>query len=136
MPGTLSGLKHLHVLIVDDDETMRNLLSKMLQRSGAATVEAATAEHAWTTLSSTGSPINFVLCDWNMPGLSGLDFFKMLKAVRPTMPLIMITGRDDLDSILTARRAGVPAYIVKPVTHSELIAKINLLALTPAQALA
>jgi DNA-binding response OmpR family regulator len=63
-----------------------------------------------------------------MPGLTGLDFFSYLKAVWPDVPLVMITGRDDLDSVLKARRAGVWAYVVKPVTPQELASKISLFA--------
>jgi two-component system, chemotaxis family, chemotaxis protein CheY len=127
-PRDVSVLKFLHILIVDDDETMRSLLKKMVRRLGAETTEAENAEAALAKLQTSQPPINFVLCDWNMPGLSGLDFFNCLKAVGPEVPLIMITGRDDLDSVLKARQAGVSAYIVKPVTPQELASKISLLA--------
>lgn len=127
-PRDVSVLKFLRILIVDDDETMRSLLKKMIRRLGAETTEAENAETALAKFQTSQPPINFVLCDWNMPGLSGLDFFNCLKAARPDVPLIMITGRDDLDSVLKARQAGVSAYIVKPVTPQELASKISLLA--------
>jgi two-component system, chemotaxis family, chemotaxis protein CheY len=120
-------LKPFHILIIDDDEAMRDLLKKMVRRRGAQATEAENAEAAWEKLQNSQPSINFVLCDWNMPGLSGLDFFSCLKAIKPDVPLLMITGRDDLDSVLKARKAGVPAYIVKPVTQQELISKISTL---------
>jgi two-component system chemotaxis response regulator CheY len=82
-PRDVSVLKLLHILIVDDDETMRSLLKKMVRRLGAETTEAEDAETALAKFQTSQPSINFVLCDWNMPGLSGLDFFNCLKGSPP-----------------------------------------------------
>jgi len=120
-----SSLNHLNVLVIDDDEDMRTLLTRMLNRAGVRHIAvAADGQQGLEHLERTDHQVNFVLCDWNMPRMSGLEFFGRLKATGRALPVLMITGRDDVASILAARDAGIPGYIVKPVTAQELLSKI------------
>jgi len=123
-----SSLDGLNVLVVDDDEAMRMLVCRMLKRMRIGRVlEAAGGEQALEQLAATPDAINIVICDWNMPGMSGMDLFKQVHANRPKLPFLMLTGRADLDSVVAAKKAGVHGYIVKPISPAELKTKIAFL---------
>lgn len=118
----------LNVLVIDDDEDMRNLICRTLTRSHVASVvEAASGEAAWKFLSMPESQTNFVICDWNMPGISGIDLLRKLKSVKPIMPVLMITGRSDVASIKAAQSAGIDGYLVKPISPKELVLKLSFI---------
>ena len=107
---------------------MRALLCRTLTRQKVGSVvEAANADDALMLLQTPQNEINFVLSDWNLPGVSGLELCRVLKAQKPIMPILMITGRDDADSVRLARGAGIDGYIVKPVMPRELIEKIGVI---------
>ena len=61
-----------------------------------------------------------MLSDWNLPGISGLELCRVLKPQKPIMPILMITGRDDTDSIRLARGARIDGYVVEPISPIEL----------------
>jgi two-component system, chemotaxis family, chemotaxis protein CheY len=122
-------LASLNVLVIDDDKDMRTLLRRTLVRKQVMrVVEAASGEEGWELLWSPETKINFVLCDWNMPGLSGIDLLQKVKSAKPTLPLLMLTGRADVASIKTALHKGIDGYLVKPVRPQELISKICFVA--------
>jgi len=116
------------VLVVDDDDAMRMLVCRMLKRMRIGRIiEAAGGEQALEQLAATPDAFNIVICDWNMPGMSGMDLFKQVHANRPKLPFLMLTGRADLDSVVAAKKAGVHGYIVKPISPAELKTKISFL---------
>jgi two-component system chemotaxis response regulator CheY len=118
------ALRHLNILVVEDEETMRTLLARMLQRLHVARVVEAASGSAG--LAQVGAqPIDLVICDWNMPEMSGMEFFDRVHADHPALPFLMVTGRADAGSIVAAKRAGIAAYIVKPISQRELKAKIE-----------
>ena len=128
-----ASLESLNVLVVDDDEAMRMLVCRMLKRMRIGSVlEAAGGQQALDTLATGGDAVNIVICDWNMPGMSGMDLFKQVHATRPKLPFLMLTGRADLDSVVAAKKAGVHGYIVKPISPAELKTKISFLLGNPA----
>lgn len=116
------------VMIVDDDQTMRMLIRRMLGRMKITNlIEAEGGEEALVRLGETPQPCDLVICDWNMPGMSGIEFFDRVHAVQPALPFLMLTGRADASSVIAAKKAGVPAYIVKPISPQELRTKISFL---------
>ena len=118
------ALQTLKILIVEDEEPMRALLSRMLSRmSVAKVVEAANGPQGLERVEA--DPIDLVICDWNMPEMSGMEFFDRVHAMNPRLPFLMVTGRSDAKSIVTAKKAGISAYIVKPISQRELRAKIQ-----------
>lgn len=122
-------LGSLNVLVIDDDKDMRTLLRRTLTRKQVLrVVEAASGQEGWELLWSPQSKINFIICDWNMPGLSGIDLLRRVKSAKPTVPLLMLTGRADVASIKTALDTGIDGYLVKPVRPQELISKICFVA--------
>ncbi|HWI26387.1 MAG TPA: response regulator [Stellaceae bacterium] len=123
-----SGLDGVTVLVVDDDEAMRTLVCRMLKRMKIGqVVEAEGGPQALERLAATPDSIGIVVCDWNMPGMSGMELFKQVHAERPALPFLMLTGRADLDSVVAAKKAGVHGYIVKPISPQELKTKIAFL---------
>jgi two-component system chemotaxis response regulator CheY len=119
-------------LIVDDSVTMRRIVVNSLHRIGYTdTVEATDGKEA---LERFDGSIRFVITDWNMPNLTGIEFTRALRARADgaRVPVLMITARSARTDILTAIEAGVSNYIVKPFTPQVLKEKID--ALLPAAA--
>ncbi|MGO8916617.1 MAG: response regulator [Stellaceae bacterium] len=122
----VTRLDGINVLVVDDDEAMRMLVCRMLKRMKIERViEATGGEQALERLAATPEAIDIVICDWNMPGMSGMDLFKQVHAKKPKLPFLMLTGRADLDSVVAAKKAGIHGYVVKPISPQELKTKIS-----------
>jgi two-component system chemotaxis response regulator CheY len=114
-------------LVVDDSATMRRIVVNSLQRIGFTdVVEAADGIEA---LKAYDGSVGFVITDWNMPNMSGIDFARALRA-RPdgtSVPVLMVTTRSVKEDIVAAIDAGVSNYIVKPFTPQVLKEKIDQL---------
>lgn len=114
-------------LVVDDSATMRRIVVNSLQRIGfSAVVEAGDGIEA---LKAFDESVGFVITDWNMPNMSGIDFARALRA-RPdgaSVPILMVTTRSVKEDIVAAIDAGVSNYIVKPFTPQVLKEKIDQL---------
>lgn len=114
------------VMIVDDDQTMRMLIRRMLTRMRIGTlIEATDGQQALQQLELAPTRCDLVICDWNMPGMSGIELFGRVRALQPDLPFLMLTGRADSSSVIAAKKAGVPAYIVKPISPEELKVKVS-----------
>jgi two-component system, chemotaxis family, chemotaxis protein CheY len=123
----MAPLSGKRILVVDDDSEMRRLIRRMLLRMQVDKVaEAGSAREALEQIEGEDG-LDLVICDWNMPEISGIDLFKQIHAQRPDLPFLMLTGRADVDSVVAAKQAGVSAYIVKPVSSAELGTKIRFL---------
>jgi len=114
--------KNLKILIVDDFATMRKVIRNLLKQGGFENiVEAEDGAAALKVLKS--QPVDFIISDWNMPNMSGLD---LLKAVRAddelkALPFLMVTAEALKDNVV----AAVSNYIVKPFTAEVLNEKIE-----------
>lgn len=116
------------VLIVEDEANVRFTIRAMLQEFNITAVhEAKDAAQALKTMEENPNLFKLVLCDWNMPGMKGIDFLLKVRQAYPDLPFVMITARADEPSILAAKDANVTAYIRKPFSSNELRSKINLL---------
>jgi two-component system chemotaxis response regulator CheY len=116
----------LSVLIVDDDPSVRSVAATMLRRMAIPNVVSAESGNQALELFRTAvSPFNLVICDWDMPGMNGMEVYSQLRAGHPEMPFLMLTGRNDLDSVITARGSGVSGYLVKPFSSQQLKDKIS-----------
>lgn len=114
------------ILIVDDDASMRLLVQRMLARMKITrSIEAEGGEQALQRLAA--APVDLVICDWTMPGMSGIELFRRARTLRPDLPFLMLTGRADPDSQSAARQAGVAAFLVKPISAPDLKAKVSSL---------
>ncbi len=111
----------LTVLIVDDEREIRLILKSILVDIGIkSTIEAEDAKHALRMIKYSHKPIHLILCDWNLPGISGLDFLDQLHAQNLERPFFIISGRSDLDSVLSAKTHGVKGYIRKPFSAEQV----------------
>jgi two-component system chemotaxis response regulator CheY len=118
----------LKVLIVDDQQDARVILRSMLGEFGVNQMfEAANGKEADDFIRDARELINFVICDWNMPELSGLEVLNKLRNVDPNIPFLMVTGRGDAASVQKAKKNGVSAYIRKPYSPAQLEAKVRIL---------
>lgn len=117
----------LKFLVVDDSVTMRRIVLNSLKQIGHEHfVEASDGRDALNKLSADES-INFIITDWNMPDVSGLDLVKQVRANPKTanLPILMVTTRGMKEDIIEALNAKVNNYIVKPFTPQVLREKIE-----------
>lgn len=121
----------LKFLVVDDSVTMRRIVINSLKNLGYQNyVEAADGSEALSKLQADDS-INFVITDWNMPVMSGLELTKAIRsdAVLNKIPILMVTTRGVKEDIVEALQARVNNYVIKPFTPQILKEKIeNILA--------
>jgi DNA-binding response OmpR family regulator len=119
----------LSILVIDDDDDMRQLICTMIRRINAniLVIEAHSGEEALERISAALEPFNIVICDWEMPRMTGMELFTQVHARDPKLPFLMLTGRTDLESIVAAKKAGIKSYLVKPVSPQQLRAKIAVL---------
>jgi len=117
----------LKFLVVDDSATMRRIVLNSLKQIGHESfVEASDGRDALNKLSADDS-INFIITDWNMPEVSGLDLVKTVRANPKTanIPILMVTTRGMKEDIVEALNAKVNNYVVKPFTPQVLREKIE-----------
>jgi two-component system chemotaxis response regulator CheY len=117
----------LKFLIVDDSQTMRRIVANSLKNLGYEEfVEAADGKEALVKLAADDS-LNFVITDWNMPVLSGLELIKAIRSDEKMgkLPVLMVTTRGVKDDIIEALKAKVNNYVVKPFTPAILREKID-----------
>lgn len=110
-------------LVVDDSATMRRILVNSLQRIGYNDcIEAGDGVEA---LEKCDASIQFIITDWNMPNMSGMDFTRELRTRGGTVPILMVITRSVREDIIAAIEAGVNNYVVKPFTPQVLKEKID-----------
>ncbi|MCZ6556793.1 MAG: chemotaxis response regulator CheY [SAR324 cluster bacterium] len=120
--------KYMNILVVDDFSTMRRIISNVLRQLGFDNiVEAEDGSKALQILESES--VDFVITDWNMPQMSGLDLLKAMRASErddlKDMPVLMVTAEALQDNIIAAAKAGVNNYIIKPFDAQTLSEKIE-----------
>ncbi len=116
----------MKILIVDDSITIRRIISTALKTVGYSdTVEAANGKEALAKLEAGN--VDFIITDWNMPEMNGLDFIKEVrsKPMYSSLPILMVTTRGTEHDVIEALQAKVNSYIVKPFTPQELKEKIQ-----------
>lgn len=115
--------KGIQILIVDDQDTILEILRAYLRSLGFRDVkEARSAAEALLTLRESPDPFGLILSDWNMQPVTGMQ---LLQAVRrdprfKDVPFIMITGENTKDRVVAAMQAGVTSYLVKPLSRDAL----------------
>ncbi len=115
----------LKILVVDDSITIRRIILNALKTIGYTdVVEASNGKEA---LERLDDGVNFVITDWNMPEMNGLDLTKQIRTKPGSndLPILMITTRGTEADVVDALQAKVNSYIVKPFTPQELKDKID-----------
>ncbi len=117
----------MRIITVDDSSTMRRIIKNTLKRIGYGdeVLEAADGKEALEILANTD--VDLIITDWNMPVMDGLTFVKHIRANKKfdDVPIIMVTTEAAKEDIITALKAGVNNYIVKPFTPEVLKDKID-----------
>ena len=116
----------MKILIVDDFSTMRRIIKNLLRDLGFQNTEDADDGATALPILQNGN-FDFLVTDWNMPGMTGID---LLKAVRAdpklaSLPVLMVTAEQKREQIIEAAQAGVNGYIVKPFTAATLKEKLD-----------
>ena len=117
----------MKVLVVDDSSTMRRIIVNTLARLGYKdVVQGADGVEAWDAMQAN-SDIGVVITDWNMPNMNGLELVKKIRAEEKyvDIPIIMVTTEGGKAEVITALKAGVNNYIVKPFTPQVLKEKLQ-----------
>ncbi len=116
------GTMDSHLLIVDDDERIRELLKKFLMRNGFLVTAARDAEHARRLLD--GLDFDLIVLDVMMPGEDGLSLTRSLRETRTT-PILLLTARGETENRIAGLEAGADDYLPKPFEPKELLLRIN-----------
>ena len=118
-------------LIVDDFATMRRIIKKNLTELGFTNIEEADdGATAWPMIESAlknGTPYQCIISDWNMPKLQGIDLLKNVRANASlkALPFMLVTAESEQQQILTAVKAGVSDYVIKPFNAVTLKQKLE-----------
>ena len=118
--------KELKFLVVDDFSTMRRIVRNLLKELGFNNVEEAEdGVDALNKLQAGG--YGFVISDWNMPNMDGLELLKTIRAdgAMSALPVLMVTAEAKKENIIAAAQAGASGYVVKPFTAATLEEKLN-----------
>lgn len=113
------------LLIVDDNKETREVMGVMARKLAFGRVDMAGSVSEALEVMHHKNNVGLVVCDWNMPEQTGLDLLKQLREAGNMVPFIMVTGRNDVDSVLEARKHGVDLYISKPFSQEEFEKKME-----------
>lgn len=116
----------MKILVVDDFSTMRRIIKNLLRELGFTNI--AEADDGQTALSKLkAGDFDLLITDWNMPGMSGIDLLRAVRADEKlaNLPVLMVTAEARRDQIIAAAHAGVNGYIIKPFTAATLKEKLE-----------
>lgn len=123
----MTSLSDIHVLVVDDNQPMRDLLRRLLRAGGIVRVtEAETAATAFAAMQA--STVDLVVLDWKMAPIDGLAFTRMVRwgedSPNPFTPILMLTAHTEASRVAAARDAGVTGFVKKPISARMLFDRI------------
>src|SRR5271154_1965013 len=113
----------MRILIVDDEEVLRDVLEAVLRREGFQVVLASSGEEALSKLD--GEEIDLVILDIMLPGISGIDTLRSIRVSNPHLPVIIITAYSSIDGAIQAMKHGAFHYIPKPFKNEEVVLTVN-----------
>lgn len=119
------------ILVIDDMSTMRKIVRNMLNKMGYSNIEEAEdGDPAWKMIneaSDGGTPYDFIVSDWNMPVMTGLDLLKNIRSSEKfkKLPFLMVTAEAEQANVVIAVKAGVSNFVVKPFSIQTLKEKID-----------
>ncbi len=121
------GKPDMKFMIVDDFPTMRRIVKTILRQHGYTNfLEADDGQKAYQLLKENPD-IEFIISDWNMPNMTGLEFLKAVRADPKFkhLPFLMVTGETEKENVIAAVKSGVSNYVTKPLTGKTLIEKLQ-----------
>ena len=114
----------MRILIVDDEEVLREVLDAVLRREGFEVIMASSGEEGLSVL-DTDDAIDLVILDVMLPGISGIDTLRAIRIANPNLPVIVITAFSSIDGAIEAMKHGAFHYIPKPFKNEEVILTVN-----------
>src|SRR5437899_6769760 len=114
----------MRILIVDDEEVLREVLDAVLRREGFDIVMASSGEQALSVLDGDDN-IDLVILDVMLPGISGIDTLRAMRIANPYLPVIVITAYSSIDGAIEAMKQGAFHYIPKPFKNVEVVITVN-----------
>ena len=108
-----------HILIIDDEATLRQTLARVLQQAGFEVTTAENGDQGISFIQTTNFDLIFM--DLRMPGIAGMDALKIIHASFPNLPVILFTAQPDLNSAVEALRNGATDYLLKPLKPQAVI---------------
>jgi len=121
----------MKAMVVDDSRAIRMILNRTLSDLGFEVVQAASGNEALSMLPTQGEQLSLILVDWNMPGISGLDFVRQVRCnpALASVALVMVTTETEIEQMMAALEAGANEYVMKPFTREIIADKLHLLGL-------
>ena len=118
--------KNMKILVVDDFSTMRRIIKNLLKDLGFANIQEADDGSTALPMLQQGD-FDFVVTDWNMPGMQGIDLLRNIRSSDKLkhLPVLMVTAEAKKEQIVAAAQAGVNGYVVKPFTAATLKEKLD-----------
>jgi DNA-binding response OmpR family regulator len=113
------------VLLVEDDETTRNVMTRILVREGYLVLTAEGGHDALSVLKTPLSPIDVVLLDVHLPDVSGIDLCARIRQYHPDLPVVVCTGEAEPEEAARLLELGVHRYFRKPIAVDELLATVE-----------
>lgn len=116
----------MKILVVDDFSTMRRIIKNLLKDLGFSNIQEADDGNTALPMLQQGQ-FDFVVTDWNMPGMQGIDLLRAIRADDSLkhLPVLMVTAEAKKEQIVAAAQAGVNGYVVKPFTAATLKEKLD-----------
>ena len=115
------------VLVVDDDPEVRRSVRLILTKAGYDVIEAEDGEAGIATVKSGENPltVNAIICDLNMPKMSGMEAIPHFRSQFPSCPVIVMTGGGTVEKVTTLFRQGVVEFLVKPIDQARLLGAVK-----------
>jgi len=123
-PQLQTQIENMRILIVDDEEVLRDVLETVLRREGFEVLLAASGEEALNVLDGDEN-VDLVILDIMLPGISGIDTLRSIRVSTPSLPVIVITAFSSIDGAIEAMKHGAYHYIPKPFKNEEVVITVN-----------
>lgn len=128
-PQLLEEFEKLRVLVVDDEEQIRDLIQEILRDLGIVRVHLAeNGEMAWQRLSRSELDYDLVISDWLMPRMDGLELLQKMRQFGSETLFMMLTVKVTGEAVAAAVESGVTLYVAKPFTYGDFSKKVSALA--------
>jgi DNA-binding response OmpR family regulator len=125
MNSNSQSLRQPTLLLVEDDELVRDAMTRLFVREGYLVLTAATGHDAIGVLRTPSSPIDVVLLDIGLPDVSGADLCARLRQFFPNLPVVVCTGAASPEEAAELRQLGITRFFCKPIAMPELIAAVR-----------
>ncbi len=117
----------MRVLLVEDEPDLGKAIERTLKQEKYIVDWAVDGSEAWEYLDSHWTQYNLAIFDWLLPGLSGLELLRRLRAKPNALPVLMLTAKDRMEDKVAGLDAGADDYLVKPFGMAELLARLRAL---------